>query len=280
MDFDLSRRLAETRYLIFNAYDFPCEDDWRYIENSKLDYHLWYVIKGKGEVHINEETHAFKPGRLFLFQPRDRVSAEHSPPDNLHVQACHFMPLDRYFWNQLELPRVSDWPNGEIGRAFGDCLEFLAKNPVPNDSQVLPKNSFFLRIMAAFWSAGRVRYRDEWVKNQSHRTMEKILPFIEKNLSTRIVISDLAEKAGVDRTTLIKLFRRHLRTTPARYMLRRRLEEARRLLETGCSVKESAETLGFPDAFSFSKSFKACFQLSPKEYAKGSLGRKKYSENK
>jgi AraC-like DNA-binding protein len=59
-------------------------------------------------------------------------------------------------------------------------------------------------------------------------------------------------------------FRSEFGLSPKQYIQRRRLDEARVLLETGETVQRTAARLGFHDAFHFSKAFRARWGKPPK----------------
>ena len=67
--------------------------------------------------------------------------------------------------------------------------------------------------------------------------------------------------------TFLRVWQKPFHISPGAYLLRKQLEEARRLLvETELKVYEIAELTGFSDPFYFSRFFKARTGLSPKEY--------------
>ncbi|MCS7062178.1 MAG: helix-turn-helix transcriptional regulator, partial [Anaerolineae bacterium] len=68
---------------------------------------------------------------------------------------------------------------------------------------------------------------------------------------------------------LIRLFRRHTGTTPARYWWQLRLERGVELLrETGLSITEIAQRTGFRSSFHFSRLVKQRYRLSPRALRK------------
>jgi transcriptional regulator GlxA family with amidase domain len=61
-------------------------------------------------------------------------------------------------------------------------------------------------------------------------------------------------------------------TSPAKYIMARRLETACKMLEDRkLGLKEIARTCGFCDAFQFSRQFKKGLRLSPTEYRRHKL---------
>ncbi len=82
-------------------------------------------------------------------------------------------------------------------------------------------------------------------------------------------IPAVAEEVGVSSTTLNRLFRTHLNTTPAQYRIAKKTERAKYLLRnTSLSVKEIAFRLGYCNQFYFSQEFKRICSCSPSEFSK------------
>lgn len=101
-----------------------------------------------------------------------------------------------------------------------------------------------------------VRYRNQpWA--------EKLEEFIEQHLHEKITTERLAEQIGKSASFVAHHFRTEFGETPRQYILKRRMEEARTMLENGRSVQQTAARLGFYDAFHFSKAFKRFWAEPP-----------------
>lgn len=71
----------------------------------------------------------------------------------------------------------------------------------------------------------------------------------------------------MSRRSFIRHFRQSTGTTPARWLLQRRLDEARRLLETtDWSIEHVAGASGFGSAAMFRQHFGAAFGTTPTGY--------------
>lgn len=78
---------------------------------------------------------------------------------------------------------------------------------------------------------------------------------------------EVASHCGVTQAHLCRLFRRFGDDSPHAYLQRLKMNHAAHLLATTPkTVKEIADALGYPDPFSFSKSFKKWHALSPRQY--------------
>ena len=94
-----------------------------------------------------------------------------------------------------------------------------------------------------------------------------LMQYIDFNYSRIISLEDLSTLAGVNKTTLISIFKEVYGTTPIRYINRIRLRKAKELLvNTDTSVSEIADLVGFQSIHYFSRFFKAKENCTPMEY--------------
>lgn len=88
---------------------------------------------------------------------------------------------------------------------------------------------------------------------------------MEANLEEPLEAARVASAAGLSPRQVERLFRRHLKTTPARYYLELRLARARALLlHTGMPVLEVAVACGFSSAAHFSRAYRAQYGKPPR----------------
>jgi transcriptional regulator GlxA family with amidase domain len=76
----------------------------------------------------------------------------------------------------------------------------------------------------------------------------------------------LAERAALSERHLVRRFAAELRTTPARYVQRVRVEAAREALEHGASVEAAARRSGFSSAEVMRRAFLRVLGVSPSDY--------------
>jgi transcriptional regulator GlxA family with amidase domain len=90
----------------------------------------------------------------------------------------------------------------------------------------------------------------DWVGQEGHRSVD---------------LRTLAREAGVSPAQLVKLFRRHLGTTPIRHVWETRTRRGAQLLrETGLTVAEVAFRCGFQTPFHFSRWVRDLYGLPPR----------------
>jgi len=95
---------------------------------------------------------------------------------------------------------------------------------------------------------------------------EAVLTFIASHLHEKISLRTLGEQMGYNPNYFIDLFRKETGVSPHQYIIRRRLQKAILLLRENRSVTEVAEAVGFSDANSLARAFKAQFGVSPSRF--------------
>lgn len=119
----------------------------------------------------------------------------------------------------------------------------------------------FLRVPQASTdpSAGRQRF--------SERQKRRLLDFIAASLATPMGVADMAAATGVSATRLVERFKASFGTTPWQYVLRARLAEGRRLLETdAASITQISILSGFASPSHFATAFRKHVGVTPQEY--------------
>ena len=90
--------------------------------------------------------------------------------------------------------------------------------------------------------------------------------FIDANFETELTIEQIASYAGMSEFHFYRLFKQILGLSPYQYILKMRLVKSYQLLTLGHSVSEVAFATGFSSIFTFSKSFKKMYGVSPSQY--------------
>jgi AraC family transcriptional regulator len=91
---------------------------------------------------------------------------------------------------------------------------------------------------------------------------------LDLNFLEKLDIETIAKTIGLSEYHFIRLFKKAFSISPYQYIISRRLEFSKILLLDNHSVQETAFMVGFADVFSFSKSFKSAFGVSPNRFKK------------
>jgi len=95
----------------------------------------------------------------------------------------------------------------------------------------------------------------------------QVIYFIRKNLSEKITLQDLADRAGLSKYHFCRFFARHTGTTPMQYVKAARVERAKSMIVSGNSrISSVALKSGFNNLSLFAKQFKKHTGQSPSLY--------------
>ena len=104
-------------------------------------------------------------------------------------------------------------------------------------------------------------------KPHSDPQVKQVQEFIEENFKNPIQVSTLAAMINITPRTLNRRFQSSVAMRPIEYIQAVRIEQAKRLLESGnVTIKSLAEQVGYDDISSFTRLFKRATELTPKEY--------------
>ena len=93
------------------------------------------------------------------------------------------------------------------------------------------------------------------------------IDWVLAHLGQRLAVDDLAARAGMSRRNFTRRFTEVMGSTPARWITARRLDEARRLLETtSWSVDRVAKACGYGSVVTFRQNFVAAYATTPTSY--------------
>ena len=92
----------------------------------------------------------------------------------------------------------------------------------------------------------------------------RVLELIDAGLDARLTIESLAQEVGLSPAHFARAFKQTLGRAPHQYLLTRRLERARQLIETtDASLSDIAQRTGFADQAHFTRLFKRAFGATP-----------------
>ena len=107
------------------------------------------------------------------------------------------------------------------------------------------------------------------LRGRLSETQRRLLAaYIRDRVADDLALTELAALAGLGTRQFSRLFREAFGTTPHRYVLNQRLDEAaRRLATTTHDIAEVALSLGFSSQSHFASAFRARFGKTPRQYA-------------
>lgn len=125
----------------------------------------------------------------------------------------------------------------------------------------------FLRLMELTYGLiAELALKKRQRQTDSNTPLARILEFLENDLERKITIAELMRHTGLSKSGITALMRKHLDITPMRYRMNRKMERAIYLLQTGLSIKEISQRLGYSNQFHFSSDFRKFTSSAPRDY--------------
>ena len=104
--------------------------------------------------------------------------------------------------------------------------------------------------------------------------------YIESRFDESITLPDIAKAAGINHTTLTALMKEELGLTAIEYLMKYRITVAKKQLEfTSVPIKDIANMTGFKTVQHFSRVFKAQTDITPAEFRKNAVQKRKEDLN-
>jgi two-component system, response regulator YesN len=119
-------------------------------------------------------------------------------------------------------------------------------------------------------SAKFIHY-NKLVKLKEPKLLEKIKGFIEANLERTVTTEDLSNYLGLSSSYVSHVIKSNLKVSFTEYLITRRLEKAKELLEqSSFRINEIATQIGFQDQNYFAKVFKKHEGITASEFRNNS----------
>lgn len=110
---------------------------------------------------------------------------------------------------------------------------------------------------------------EKMLKPATDETMEKVLGYINENLSSELTIQSISKSVNISKSALYRAFHAHFHCTVSQYINQKRIEKSIELLaENHMSIEEIAAAVGFSGGSYFSKTFKKEKGVSPLKFKK------------
>jgi AraC-like DNA-binding protein len=138
-------------------------------------------------------------------------------------------------------------------------LQLALKDP---DVTLLERDARLTRFFAAM--LGRWGGLGEPIRlGDESGPLARVRDHLDRHFDRDVALDELAQVAGLNRSHLVRAFRKTMGTTPHAYLLDRRYRAARRLLAAGESPAEVAVACGFCDQSHLNRVFKARMGVTP-----------------
>ncbi|GAD28651.1 lumQ [Photobacterium leiognathi lrivu.4.1] len=230
--------------------------------HSHEHYKIFVVLVGKCEFVINGVYYCLFPGRGCIINPYvvhgfcselyNQVLVMNIPKDSIEEDLSYFH--SDFFYIDISTQRlitllVCDIQNNEF-----DSTIYQSVNNI------------------MLWLLKRCCVTSSPSKSVSKLDIARIENYIQRQIDKKISVAELANLACVSKSQLYSLFKQQIGLTPHQFVLRKRLELAKKLIsEQAMPLSQVAHLCGFSSQSSFCQSFRRLYGYPPIRYQKFSL---------
>lgn len=260
--------------------------DWNWKGISSPFVRLHFVVKGKAKIHLSNESFDLQENHMYLTP--SYVQHSYDCEGEFHIFYIHLYEnldrkasiFDRYKF-PFEIP-VDELLVMLIHRLYSlnparelmkydpttydnsqELIKNLSLNYNNSDASKLETQSIINIILSRFLNCAIIK-----TEIQDQR-IHKVITYIHERIEHPIAIEELADLANLTKDHLIRLFKKQMGCTPAKYINQKKIEKAQLLiLMENISLKNVAYKLGFENISYFIRLFKKITGETPSTYRK------------
>lgn len=243
-----------------------CPPGYTYDHKIPNEYHLHFVLNGKGILIINNKTYHIKKNDIFLIPkgyPVQYFADDKEPWEYVWVTFDGMMAEN--YLNHVHLD--ADNPVITSTIAVTIYIPFICNILDTNKltyANEIRRVGYLYEILSTLIEAQNAQ--SEQYDYSSETYVDYALQYIKSNYRD-IKVNDIANYIGINRSYLTAIFKKKLDVSPQKYLVSYRLQKAAKLLKsTDMSITEIASEVGYVDSISFSKMFKQEYNMSPKTF--------------
>lgn len=148
-------------------------------------------------------------------------------------------------------------------KPIAEKIAYLDKER-PYGYDLLIENAF----RELFITSNTFAFNDETftVKPEGNDVVLSIISYIEEHLSNELSLEEIAQEMKMDTINLSYLFSKEMGTTLHQYIIKKRLNQAKLMLDMNQGIDMVIKSVGFKDKSHFIQAFKKEYGITPHKY--------------
>ncbi|WP_298733471.1 AraC family transcriptional regulator [uncultured Subdoligranulum sp.] len=254
-----------------------------YMNEVELHHHDFYevylLLRGRVEYIVENQIYRMRPGDWMVTSPLELHQARIATDADAYERFVLW--ISRSYLDRLSTPRTSltrcfdtsveNHTNllrlpGTTGAQMRSIIERLSalQSNKEYGSDLLAQGAL-VELMIGLNRAAEER-GDNRPAGSSDQVVDAVLHYINEHYSETLTLDQLAEKFFISKYHLLRKFDAQVGTTVHRYILQKRLLNAKQLLAGGVPPNEVCQYCGFGDYANFYRAFKAEYNQTPRQY--------------
>ncbi|MBD5163040.1 MAG: AraC family transcriptional regulator [Oscillibacter sp.] len=260
----LERRTASL--YVQNTGCQQCPPDYGWGPGVRDHFLLHYVVSGRGVYECRDKRYELGGGDIFLIYPDTTIHYAADREDPWEYVWVGFSGLDaKGYVEQTDFTPEDPVLRGDSGGELRERMEAVYDSYGTSAWEGLEMTA---RLYSLLSCLVRTSQRQKQERSGALDCAQLAAEYIINHYEEPITVEGLAAYASVSHSSLYRRFIKRFQISPKRFLLEYRIQRACALLvESGCSIQEVSNSVGFEDPFYFSRAFKEVKGVSPRQYA-------------
>lgn len=237
-------------------------------------YVIGYIENGERTLLCRNVSYEIKSGDILLLNPFDSHACEQCSQEPLNYIGLNISKETMLnLVNEVTGERkLSGFSTSVVADDELACYLKPLHAMILNSSREFEKEENLLLLISLL--IDRYSQPFESCIPECRHEIEMACDFMNSHFSEHISLEQLCEYSGLSKSTLLRAFTKSKGVTPYRYLQTIRINEAKKLLETGMSPLDAAMMTGFSDQSHFTSFFNMFIGLTPGAYREMFLSKK------
>lgn len=274
--FDSRQSMKNKRFEVFHYRD-------KRLENVSVHHHdfyeVYFFLSGNVSFRVEGRTYHLEPGDLLLINPQELHQPEIGP-DNLYERIVLWIDrsyltalcgtgvdltacFNREAPNHTNLLRPSKMRRASIAQMLDSMIREYYSTDMGSETYA---QGLLLQFMVEINRLARTSVT-QLPKREEPDLVSQVLAYIGNHYQESITLESLAAEFYVSKYHLSHEFSHRVGTSIYRYVIFRRLMQARELMAEGNTPGEVYQSCGFGDYANFYRAFKGEYGISPREFS-------------
>ncbi|MBL6448448.1 AraC family transcriptional regulator [Fulvivirga sp. 29W222] len=259
------------------------------VENVNLIFDhfvLTSMLSGKKIMKLAEhESFEYLPGESVILPPRELMNIDFPEAKLGNPTQCIALTIsDEVIQKTFDLlneyyPKAPTWGQWDIdptyfhltnNKELADTINRIiriTKSEHGKAKDIMVELTLKEMLVRLMQTQARLLFEGSYHQLSNNNSLAAVVKYIKENLTSKIDLNKLSDKAYMSRASFYKKFREVMGNTPAQYILKERIKLAKEQLKSpSFNITEVCFACGFENLSHFIKSFKNEVGMTPKAY--------------
>lgn len=265
---------SQNRKFAFNYSDVQTPNQNIHIHDT---CEVLFCIEGGENFLINDKVYTVEDGDVFIINQFEAHKITSNPekrfrryimqvhPEFLYTNSTDKTNLSRCFYTRGEnVSNKVTLSDSEMKRIIA-LIDSMRKSSEYGDDIIKCMATIEILILLNATFASHTSAENYLGSG----TIKTAIDYINKNFHRQLLLEEIAKNSYISVNQLCRLFNKYCGTTVVKYIVSRRITEAKKLLSSGKNVTDTAIMCGFEDYANFIRVFKKHVGVTPGKYTRG-----------